>query len=187
MRRLPRAFFARRSPLVARQLLGCTLLVDGVGGPIIETEAYDQSDEACHAYKGKTPRCATLFERAGTLYVYRIHQSYCMNTVTRRAGIGAGVLLRAILPAHKAELIAARRRGQPPKRWCDGPGKLTRALAIDLGDDGADLLARDGRIAILESGRVVYRDNEVALTPRIGISKARERLWRFVVKEPRPR
>lgn len=182
-RRLPRRFFARESVAVARDLIGCALFVDGVGGLITETEAYDgRTDEACHAFRGRTPRCESLFGRPGTLYVYRIHQSRCMNLATVREGIGSGVLLRGIQPLQGLATIHERRGGKPRKSWCDGPGKLTRALAVELDDDGTDTCAPGSRIRVYPRPLAVP-DEAILATPRIGISRAVELPWRFV---PRP-
>ena len=184
--RLPRSYFNRGPVPLARDLLGKILLVDGVGGIITETEAYDgANDPAAHTYNGESPRNRSMFQRAGTLYVYRIHRSFCMNAVARRKGQGSGVLLRAITPTHGLELIEKRRGGKPKKIWCNGPGKLTQALAITLADDGTDFLSKKSRIQVLDSG-IELRDEQIEVTARIGISKAKDFPWRFVLSHPLP-
>ena len=157
MSSLPWEFFARDVEQVARGLLGKVLLRGGVGGPIVEVEAYHQDEPACHGHRGRTARNASLFLPGGHLYVYRIHQSLCANVVTGEAGVASAVLIRALLPAYGRSRIARRRRGQPQRGWCDGPGKLCQALLLEL-PTGA-----------------------VHAGPRIGISRARELPWRFLV------
>lgn len=181
--RLPRTFFNRAPTLVARDLIGKLLLVDGIGGLITETEAYDgANDPAAHTYRGETERNRSMFQRAGTLYVYRIHRSFCMNTVTRRKGQGAGVLIRGIAPKIGLKTIKTRRAGRPKRSWCNGPGKLTQALGISLEDDGADFLAKESRVRLLDSKLQISVD-QIEVTPRIGISKAKDFPWRFVLPE----
>lgn len=163
---------------VARALLGKLLLREGVGGPIVEVEAYRQDEPACHGHRGPTSRNASLFLPAGHLYVYRIHQSMCANVVTAPAGTASAVLIRALLPLHGRDRIARRRRGQPERAWTDGPGKLCQALGITLADDGRDLSS--GPLELLDAGlRVPAR--QVLRGPRIGISRAVELPWRLVV------
>lgn len=156
------------------------LLVEGVGGPIVETEAYHQSEPAAHSHRGPTPRAKTMFLPGGRIYVYRIHCSICMNVVTGPADEGAAVLLRALLPTDGIPEIQARRAPQPRRAWTDGPGKLCQALGVTLADDGAPV---GERIRIVSRGLEVP-DAAVTATPRIGISKATELPWRFVVGEP---
>lgn len=179
MRALEREFFQADVLQVARSLLGKLLLHEGVGGPIVETEAYHQDEPACHGHRGRTARNASLFLPAGHLYVYRIHQSRCANVVTGVAGVATAVLLRALLPARGRPTIARRRRGHPERAWCDGPGKLCQALGITLAHDGQDLLG-GGRLAVLDVGLTVP-ESQVSAGPRVGISRARELPWRFLV------
>lgn len=177
---LPRAFYLRPVEQVARDLLGKVLLADGVGGRIVEVEAYHESEPASHAFVGPTRRNRSLFLEGGHLYVYRIHQVVCANVSCGPAGTGAGVLLRAIEPTDEVDLIASRRATAPRRAWTDGPGKLCRALAITLTDDGQDLLAPRGRVRVIDRGERVD-DARVLVGPRVGISKAVELPWRFRV------
>ena len=125
---------------VARGLLGWTFLRDGVGGRIVEVEAYAPDDPASHAFRGRTPRNASMFAAPGTLYVYRsygIH--WCANVVCEPAGTGAAVLLRALEPTHGLDEMRARRGVVADRDLCSGPGKLTQALGISGADDGASI------------------------------------------------
>ena len=182
-RRLGRRFFQRDVVQLARDLLGLVLLKDGVGGPIVETEAYHQDEASCHAHKGPTRRNRSLFLSSGHLYVYRIHQSICVNVVAGARGIGAAVLVRALVPTDGREAIEARRGGRAERSWSDGPGKLCAALGITLEDDGQDLVGGGGPVVLIDRG-VRYPDERVQVGPRIGISKARELPWRFFVDSP---
>lgn len=172
-------FLTRPSWEVAPALLGWRLetrfggVVTAVS--LTEVEAYDQTDPASHSHRGRTPRTAAMFAAPGHLYVYRsygIH--WCMNVVTGPAGHGAAVLLRAGLPVGGADVMA-RRRGRND-HLADGPGKLTQALGIDGSHDGLYLLAsEDVRLIPTEGSPVVIA------RPRVGITKAAEIPWRFVV------
>jgi DNA-3-methyladenine glycosylase len=161
-----------------------TLLKDGVGGPIVEVEAYHQDEPAAHSHCGKTKRNASTFLKGGHVYVYRIHQSVCVNVVCGRAGEGAAVLVRALRPDAGRERIHERRGHKPERLWTDGPGKLCAALAITLADDGVDLLASDCPIKLINTG-LRFEKTQVEIGPRIGISKATEVPWRFRVAEGR--
>ena len=168
--------FADDSSSVARQLIGVTVLVDGVGGRIVETEAYDRLDPASHTYGGMTPRNAAMFGPPAHAYVYRsygIH--WCLNFVCREAGHGAGVLIRAIEPLAGIDAMRERRGVEELRRLCSGPGKVCQALGITqrhnrlaLDAPPFTLLARAEAFAV-QSG------------PRIGISRAMETPWRFVL------
>lgn len=161
---------------VARRLIGVTLLVDGVGGRIVETEAYDQSDAASHTYGGPTPRCAVMFGPPGHAYVYRSYGlHWCLNTVCREAGHGAGVLLRALEPTHGLDRMRARRGLDNPRLLCAGPGRLTQALGIGASHAGLCLL--EAPFALLQPADMAVAD--VVSGPRIGISKAVDAPWRF--------
>lgn len=180
MRAPPRAFYLRHATDVARDLLGMVLRKDGVGGMIVETEAYDEQEPASHAFVGPTRRNASLFLVGGHLYVYRIHQVVCANVSCGPAGSGAGVLFRALAPTEGLDVIEARRASAPRRAWTDGPGKLCRALAIGLEDDGQDLVARGAlaRVRVLDPGERAP-DERVVVGPRVGISKAVDLPWRF--------
>ena len=161
---------------VARLLIGVTLLVDGVGGRIVETEAYDQSDAASHTYGGPTPRCAVMFGPPANAYVYRSYGlHWCFNTVCREAGHGAGVLLRALEPTHGLDTMRERRGLDNPRLLCAGPGRLTQALGIGAQHAGLSLHAPP--FALLQPADAALSD--VVSGPRIGISKAQDAPWRF--------
>jgi DNA-3-methyladenine glycosylase len=165
---------------VARGLLGWTLLHDGVGGPIVEVEAYSPDEPASHAFRGRTPRNGAMFGMPGTLYVYRsygIH--WCVNIACEPEGIGAAVLLRALEPTAGLEVMRARRGGVADRLLCSGPGRLTQALGIDRASDGLSVL--EPPFALEPPGDEV----EVVATPRIGITKAVELPWRYVVSGSR--
>ena len=172
---LPPEFFARSVHEVAPELIGVTLLVDGVGGRIVEVEAYDQDDPASHSHDGRTSRNAAMFGPPGRAYVYRsygIH--WLLNVVCGEEGHGAAVLVRAVIPEHGRERIAARRPGVGERDWCRGPGRLGVALGVGPQHDGARLDAEPFTL------RAACGPVAVLATPRIGISRAVERPWRFV-------
>lgn len=166
--------FSSTSVEVARALIGTLLLVDGVGGRIVETEAYDADDPASHSYSGPTARNATMFGPPGHAYVYRsygIH--WCLNFVCREAGHGAGVLIRAVEPTHGLDTMRARRGLPDEKLLCAGPGRVGQALGITRAHDGLPL---DGAPFELRPSPMAP---EVLVGVRIGISKAKEAPWRF--------
>ena len=159
---------------VARGLIGVVLLVDGVGGMIVETEAYDREEPASHCYIGPTPRNLAMFGPSGHAYVYRSHGlHWCLNFVCREAGHGAGVLIRALAPLQGLDKMHERRGVAEARQLCSGPGKLAAALAI----------TREHNAMALSAPPFVLlpRDAEVAVVtgPRIGISKAVDLPWRF--------
>jgi DNA-3-methyladenine glycosylase len=170
-------FFARSVHKVAPELIGATLLVDGVGGLIVEVEAYHHTDPAAHSYRGPTERNRVMFGPPGVAYVYRsygIH--WCLNFVCEPAGSASAVLIRALEPTEGLSLMRRRRGVAEARALCSGPGKLTEALAVtdrhnNLPLDRAPfvILARGGRIAI-SSG------------VRIGITKAVDKPWRYGLK-----
>lgn len=167
------AFFDREVTDVARELLGASFLVDGVGGIIVETEAYHPSDPASHSFSGPTPRNAAMFAGPGRVYVYRsygIH--WCVNFVCSGA---SAVLIRALQPTHGLEVMAERRGLADPLRLCSGPGKLCQALAITREHDGLPLAGSPFSVTLSEHAP------GVVIGPRIGISKAVEVPWRFGV------
>ncbi len=171
-------FFERPALVVAPELLGCTLLVDGVGGPIVECEAYHQDDPASHSFRGPRGRAAVMFGPPGTLYVYRsygIH--WCMNLVCGPEGRGEAVLLRALEPTHGVDQVRRRRGPMPDRLLCAGPGRLTQALGVDGDLDGTSAVASGGRVRVIAAARPVG----VITGPRIGISKSVDEPWRFGV------
>ncbi len=174
MNQLRRDFFARSSHEVAPDLIGVTLLVDGVGGPIVEVEAYDQDDPASHSFKGRTRRNAVMFGPAGYAYVYRsygIH--WCLNVVCAETDRAEAVLIRALQPEHGLETMRLRRGTDADRALCSGPGKLCQALAVTGAHDG---LALDE-----PPFRLVARSETptIATGARIGLTKAADRPWRY--------
>jgi len=171
---LKSADFAGDSHDVARMLIGATLLVGGVGGRIVETEAYDREDPASHSFSGPNARNAVMFGPSGHAYVYRsygIH--WCLNFVCREEGHGAGVLIRAIEPLRGIEVMRERRGLQDLRLLCSGPGRVGQALGITRELNGARLDRPPFRVlAAPETQKIVAG-------PRIGISKAIDVPWRF--------
>lgn len=166
--------FLGSSPIVASRLIGMTLLIDGVGGVIVETEAYDREDPASHSFSGPTPRNAVMFGPPGRAYVYLsygIH--WCLNFVCREAGHGAGVLIRALEPTVGIPAMIERRHLDDPRVLCAGPGRLGQALAVTRALNGKRLDTAPFRLT------AATRRPEVVCGPRIGISKAADRPWRF--------
>ena len=173
---------------VARDLVGATLLVDGVGGVLVETEAYAAHDPASHSYRGRTARNAAMFGSPGTLYVYRsygIH--WCANVVCGEEGLGSAVLLRALEPTHGLEAMRERRGVEDALRLCSGPGSLAQALGITRDHDGLSLDRPPFEVHPRE------RPVELVASPRIGITQAADLPWRYslrsspFVSRPRPR
>ena len=173
---LGRDFFGRSVHEVAPDLIGVTLLVDGVGGVIVEAEAYDHEDPAAHGFRGRTARNASMFGPPGHAYVYRsygIH--WCLNFVCEPEGVASAVLIRALEPREGIEIMCARRGLDDPRLLCSGPGRLCRALGISRAHDG---LALDGRPFELRARAAVP---EIAVDRRVGITKAAERPWRYTL------
>lgn len=169
--------FEAPSEVVARQLIGVTVLVNGVGGRIVETEAYDRAEPASHCYIGETPRNFSMFGPPGRSYVYRSHGlHWCLNFVCRENGHGAGVLLRAIEPLAGLDQMRARRGLEDERLLCAGPGRLAQALGITRADNNLPL---DGAPFTLLAGDQAVDVPTVLTGPRIGISKAMELPWRF--------
>jgi DNA-3-methyladenine glycosylase len=172
-------FYARPVLEVAEALIGCVVTRAATSGVIVETEAYHDSEPACHAFVGLTPRTETLFGAPGRAYVYLSYGIHTMlNAVCEPEGVGAAVLIRALEPLDGVELMAERRRVDPARlrALCSGPGKLTQALDIPLSDNGCDL-AR-GPVVISER-HARFSDPVVQRDLRIGITKAAELPWRF--------
>jgi DNA-3-methyladenine glycosylase len=174
---LPHEFYDRPVLEVARDLVGCTLAHGRAAGVIVETEAYHESEPACHAFAGLTPRTRVLFGAPGTAYVYRSYGIHALvNAVCEPAGVGAAVLIRALEPVGALEEMRARRGLHAVEQLCSGPGKLTQALAIELGHNGADLVRGPLRMGPRPPG---WEDVELVTGTRIGITKAAELPWRF--------
>jgi DNA-3-methyladenine glycosylase len=171
---LKRDFFARSVHQVAPDLIGATLLVDGVGGRIVELEAYDQQDPASHGHRGRTARNAAMFGPPGHAYVYRsygIH--WCLNLVCGGEDVAEAVLIRALEPTRGLELQQRRRGVEDVRQLCSGPGKLCQALGITHEHDG---LALDVPPFRLEARAEVP---EIVTGPRIGITRATDLNWRY--------
>jgi DNA-3-methyladenine glycosylase len=167
-------FFERSVHEVARELIGCTLLYEGRGGVIVETESYEADDPACHAYVGLTERTRVLFGPPGYAYVYLSYGIHSLlNAVAEPEGEAAAVLIRALEPTHGLEEMRARRGDKPDIELCSGPGKLTEALGIGLTANEADLCSEPFLLAS------PAERPEIVAGPRVGITKAVERPWRF--------
>jgi len=161
---------------VAQALIGRVVRVGETAGLIVETEAYHETEPACHAWAGLTARTRTLFGPPGRAYVYLSYGVHSMlNAVCEREGVGAAVLIRALEPLEGVELMRERRGREHVEELCSGPGKLTQALGIALTDDGGDL--RGGRVTISAQRRML----PIAASRRIGITRAVELPWRFSV------
>ena len=172
-----RAFYERGVVKVAQDLVGCVLRHGETAGVIVETEAYHESEPACHAHVGLTGRTHILFGPPARAYVYRSYGIHALfNAVTEAEGVGAAVLIRALEPLDGLELMRERRGVPRTEDLCNGPGKLTQALDIELDLNGSDLLG--GPIAI-EPPRPGWEAPELLVGPRIGITKAAELPWRF--------
>ncbi|MGZ4290379.1 MAG: DNA-3-methyladenine glycosylase [Gaiellaceae bacterium] len=172
--RLTREFFARSVHEVAPELIGAMLLVDGVGGRIVEVEAYDQDDPASHGFRGLTARTASMFGPPGHAYVYRSYGvHWCIKLVCAGEGRAEAALVRAVEPTRGLELMRERRGVERKGALCSGPGKLCQALGISRAHDGLrldrppfELLAREA-------------EPELAIGPRVGITRAVDQPWRY--------
>jgi DNA-3-methyladenine glycosylase len=184
---LRREFFDRSVHDVARELIGCTVAVGGAAGVIVETEAYDAGDPACHAYIGRTRRNEVLFGEPGHAYVYLSYGIHSLlNFVAEPEGSAAAVLIRALEPTEGIELMRERRGHSARARTsatrlgleqlCSGPGKLTEALGVGLELNGADLMAPPFELTGPDPSRGAA---EVVAGTRIGITKAAELPWRY--------
>jgi DNA-3-methyladenine glycosylase len=177
---LGRRFFARSVHTVAPELIGVTLLYRGVGGIIVEVEAYHHTEPAAHSYRGRTPRNAVMFGPPGYVYVYRsygIH--WCVNFVCEPAGSAAAVLIRALQPTHGLAAMRRRRGVEAERLLCSGPGRLCQALGITGDDNGRAL-----EPPVFEL-RAAMAAPEIVVGPRIGISVAVELPWRYGLKASR--
>jgi DNA-3-methyladenine glycosylase len=196
MRALPADFYARPVLEVAPDLIGCTVAHGRTAGVIVETEAYHESEPASHAFAGLTPRTRTLFGKPGRAYIYRSYGIHALlNAVCEPAGIGSGVLIRALLPVTGIERMRARRGaigGRPAREQdlCSGPGKLTQALGVTLAQNATSLVSGPIRIHPRAGD---WREPAVLQGTRIGINHAVELPWRFCaahsryVSRPHPR
>lgn len=167
--------------LAAKRLLGCELIseIDGqlVRSRIVETEAYDQADEASHAFNGRTKRNDAMFKSAGHLYVYFTYgMHYCCNVVCGKEGVGSGALIRAVEPL-EGMAVVEKRRGMTGLNVTNGPGKVCKALGIDLKFSGHNLAKSP--IKLVKRPRL--SDEQITTGPRIGISKAVHELRRFYI------
>jgi DNA-3-methyladenine glycosylase len=183
-----RDWFARSVHEVAPDLIGAALLVDGVGGTIVEVEAYDHEDPAAHGYRGPTARNAAMFGPPGHAYVYRSYGvHWCLNLVCEDVGVASAVLVRALEPTAGVETMRARRGLDDVRLLCAGPGRLCQALGVTRKHDGRPL-DRPPFELVERSGEV-----DVVRAPRIGITTAAERPWRYLlagsrfVSRPAPR
>ena len=177
-RPLERAFFARSVHKVAPDLIGATLLVDGVGGIIVEVEAYHHTEAAAHSFRGPTPRNLVMFGPPGVAYVYRsygIH--WCINFVCEKEGSASAVLIRALQPTHGVPAMRRRRGLHDERLLCSGPGKLTEALGITDQHNGLPLDTPP--IAL----HVRTKKPDIVTGLRIGITKAVELPWRYGLKD----
>jgi DNA-3-methyladenine glycosylase len=177
-RPLKRAFFARSVHEVAPDLIGATLLVNGVGGIIVEVEAYHHTDPAAHSFRGPTPRNMVMFGPPGFTYVYRsygIH--WCVNFVCEKEGSASAVLIRALQPTHGIAAMRRRRGLHDERSLCSGPGKLCEALAITIKHSELPLDAPP--IAL----HARAKKPDIVAGPRIGITKAIELPWRYGLKD----
>jgi DNA-3-methyladenine glycosylase len=192
---LPAEFYARPVLEVAPALIGCAVVHGGTAGVIVETEAYHESEPASHAFAGLTPRTQTLYGEPGHAYVYRSYGIHALlNAVCEPAGIGSGVLIRALLPTTGLARMQARRGlvgGRPARDedLCSGPGRLTQAMGISLADNGTPLASGSVRIHARERD---WLDPVLVQGPRVGITRAVDLRWRFslagsrYVSRPRP-
>jgi len=176
-RPLTRAFFGRSVHKVAPDLIGATLLVDGVGGVIVEVEAYHHTDPAAHSYRGPTPRNMVMFGPPGFVYVYRsygIH--WCVNFVCEKEGSASAVLIRALEPTHGIAAMRRRRGLDDERLLCSGPGKLTEALGITHDHNGLPLDAPP--LALYARPQ----KPDIVAGVRIGLTKAVDLPWRYGVR-----
>jgi DNA-3-methyladenine glycosylase len=175
---LSRDFFARSVHAVAPELVGCTLLVDGVGGRIVEVEAYDADDPASHGYRGPTARNRAMFGPPGHAYVYRSYGlHWCLNLVCAEEGRPEAVLVRALEPLTGLEQMRQRRGLDAERLLCAGPGRLCQALGVTGEHDGLPLGRPPFELRAAEEAA------DVARAARVGITRASERPWRYVLAE----
>jgi DNA-3-methyladenine glycosylase len=174
---LSRRFFSRSVHVVAPELIGATLLFDGVGGIIVEVEAYHHTDPAAHSFRGPTARNAVMFGPPGYAYVYRsygIH--WCLNFACERKGSASAVLIRAIEPTRGIPAMRRRRKLNDERLLCSGPGRLCQALGVTGAHNG--LALDEAPFEFIARKKIV----EIAVGPRIGITKAADIPWRYGLK-----
>jgi DNA-3-methyladenine glycosylase len=177
---LRRSFFDRSVHKVAPELIGATLLFDGVGGRIVEVEAYHHTEPAAHSYGGQTPRNAVMFGPPGFAYVYRsygIH--WCLNFVCEEAGSASAVLIRALEPTEGVGRMRRRRGLRDERLLCSGPGRLCEALGVTIAHNGLALNKPPFKLIAREE------KPDVLAGARIGITKAAELPWRYGLKGSR--
>lgn len=175
---MKRAFFERPVLEVAHALVGCVVSHGDTAGVIVETEAYHDSEPACHAFVGVTPRTRTLFGPPGRAYVYFSYGVHSMlNAVCEPVGVGAAVLIRALEPVEGIDHMRERRGVEGVRQLCSGPGKLTQALGIGLALNDTDLLRGP---VVFSSRPRSWRDVAVEVDVRVGITKAADLPWRFL-------
>jgi len=183
---LQREFYNRDPITVAKELLGKVLVretPEGVtAGVIVETEAYlAQGDPANHAFRGMTSRNKSMFGPPGHAYVYRIHQVCCLNVVTEPEGVPSAVLIRALMPIEGIEMMRER-LGRFDSLPTTGPGKLCKAMAIDLSLDGWDLTLGEQLWVVEGNEPVEFAESDIAVTTRIGVTAAKDLPLRFFLK-----
>jgi DNA-3-methyladenine glycosylase len=172
--RLTREFFARSVHEIAPELIGATLFFDGVGGTIVELEAYDQDDPASHSFRGRTARTASMFGPSGHAYVYRSYGvHWCLNLVCGEGGRAEAALVRALEPTQGLAAMRERRGLEAVRALCSGPGKLCQALGITRAQDGLALDEPPFELLARES------EEPLAVGTRVGITRAVEQPWRF--------
>jgi DNA-3-methyladenine glycosylase len=175
---LRRSFFARSVHEVAPDLIGVTLLVDGVGGRIVEVEAYDQEDPASHGHRGRTARNEAMFGPPGHAYVYRsygIH--WCLNLVCAAEGVPEAALIRALEPTAGLDVQRRRRGVEDVLALCSGPGKLCQALGVTREQDGLPLDRKPFRL------EERAQPPQIVTAPRVGLTRATELSWRYLERD----
>lgn len=183
--RLLHPFFNRQTETVAKELIGKVLVYESeegiIKGIINETEAYTQDDEASHTFKGKTKRNEVMFKEAGHLYIYFTYgMHFCANIVTEDENTGCAVLIRSIIPLEGKEIIKKNRNKEESKDLTNGPGKVCQAYGLSKDYNGIDLTDHKSKIYLEDLG---FIPKKILITKRIGISKNKDRLWRFISKE----
>ncbi|HZT53262.1 MAG TPA: DNA-3-methyladenine glycosylase [Gaiellaceae bacterium] len=172
--RLTRDFFARSVHEVAPELIGASLLVGGVGGRIVEVEAYDQDDPASHSFRGRTVRTASMFGPPGHAYVYRSYGvHWCLNLVCELEGRAEAALVRALEPTRGLEAMRGRRGVEDVRKLCSGPGKVCQALAITRAYDGLPLDEPPFELYAREAAP------PLVVGRRIGVTRAADKPWRY--------